>query len=62
MSKRYSVMVRYPMQDRYVELLQVDNNPEALVEKLKEKAIGTGRARIAVYEHVKIVDHEAPKG
>ena len=68
MSRRYSIMARYPGQDREVVLAQVDNNPEAIAEAAKantraifKSAIDTRKTIVPYYEHVHIVDHQEPK-
>lgn len=56
---RYSIMVRYPGQNQDVELCRCDVKPNEIANFLRAKT--TGRARIAVYEYVGVVDNERVK-
>jgi hypothetical protein len=66
--KRYSIMVRYPGQDKEVELASVDTHPEAIPDGAKAKTrtifksgIDTRRTVVPFYENVRIVDHQGEK-
>jgi hypothetical protein len=66
MTLRYSIVVRMPGAAHMTELCQVSNNPEAVAAgaKAKTSLVDNGSGRMAIvprYEHVAIIDHEAPK-
>lgn len=55
MKKRYSIMVCQNGESE-TELCQIDNNPECIARAAAAKTIG--RARIAVYTNVRVVDNQ----
>jgi hypothetical protein len=56
MKRRFSIMVRELGSKREVELLQVNNNPQAIAFALEQKR----EHHINKYSSVRIVDHGRP--
>lgn len=57
--KRYSIMVQESRTGGERELLQIDNDPKPIAAKIAAMEIGKGKSRVAKYNCVRIVDHEA---
>lgn len=66
MSARYSIMVMEHGSDRWVELLRVNSNPQAVVDGLHKKTLNIRRTifepgkrvvKIPKYTYIRIVDH-----
>lgn len=64
--KRYSIWVREIGSDHYVELMQVDSNPEVLKSQLFTKTLtikksvfepGKRKSKMSKYSDVRIVDN-----
>lgn len=65
---RYSIMVREYGSDHNVELMQVNSNPQAIVDGLRKKMLtirtsifepGKRVRKIPKYAFIQIIDHEA---
>lgn len=55
--KRYSIIVREQGGIRDVELIQVDNNPQVIVDGLNKKLL-PGPVRIPKYSWIRVVDNK----
>jgi hypothetical protein len=61
---RYSIIVTEHGSDRAVELVQVNSNPQAIVDGLRQKMIldpGRRRASIPRYTFIEVVDRAPGK-
>jgi hypothetical protein len=66
MKKRYSIVVRERGSDHSVELMQVDSNPQALVEGLRKKTLtirhsiferGKRTSKVPQYTYVGVIEN-----
>jgi hypothetical protein len=67
MKKRYSIMVREFGSDHDIELMQVDSNPQAVIDGLRKKTLTISRSifepgkrknRIPKYTYLQVIENE----
>lgn len=69
MTARYSIMVFEHGSDHEVELMQVNSNPQAIVDGLRQKSLTIRRSiqqpgkrvvKIPKYSFIRVIDHGGP--